>query len=1455
MLPLNQGYCVSRQQDSDTTREHRLTAAVSKVTSHAQPTLSTTQHSQQLMMTSHPTTATHLPTPRTTRHHPRLPLSDRTEGQCSTSLLEDSNPHPDTTCEPEARTPARNTVMEEEDSVTSHLQTTLRTGEEDGGVGIAGSSRNWTGRPSGKTTRGENLNEDGARGQRVVEEDEGENRLIAKEFRDPAKMMYMEEEEDDFITSEGVKLPACKRDTGGNASFNYKKNLHFGDNVLKHTQVEELIFSIDSHTKELQKRNLDLRPLIKTNRRESNDTLRDIHDIIFSNGIKKFPTLTLKVSLKNDTTNQGTCEAILDTGSNYEILNSNLVKDINMDTSDLPCILSANGGRINVIGKATLPLQVGKNTFPTRFLIVEGLAAQIILGNTFMLTHGIEILYTKKQIVIHNEGKKEIIPMSKSWVLSLVPHVFTTNEIKHSDLIEVRSSEDLAIKGRQHYKMLELDEKYANSDFEIEKNFRDRKKMHAYLATDECGKPSIVLYNPSKISKWVKKSALVGYLRPNENTNNPQTVTTTNTKSKYQVGKIIVCDKNGDELNINPNLSVKEHNEVANMLKKYAHMFTNSVKDLTVSDVPPVRIKLKPNAKPVNLPPYRQSFKERQLLDSELDKLLEAGVMQEAEDYCSWASPIFHHRNSDGSSRIITDFRALNEQIEKDTWPLPSIDQVLSCLSGNKFFSRLDLKNSFHQVRVDERDRKYLTVTTQTRRIAYKVLPQGLSVSTVAFQRAIVKILSKHLYVRAIPYVDDIPIIGSTFSDNLENIEIILQELDKFKLKLNTKKSLFMYKQIEILGHEISEEGCRPLQSSVEAIQALKLPKTIKAVRSLLGSFNFFRAFLPNFAKVALPITNLIKEYNKTNNINWTDECTKSVEELKRILMSKPLLSHFREDRETLILCDASAYAIGAALMQTDPITGVTHPVCYLSRKLRPNEINHSVCEKEMSALTYACVFWRPYLLGRKVICYTDHQSLVFLKSFKGHSSRLSRLAMILSDFDIEVRYKPGKQMDLPDMLSRHPVEKYMENEALATIHNVNSLVQVDLAEEQRTDPNLRHIINVLSKPDPKSKEYMKLSNSYMLRDSILYKKIYIDKMHKYVIVVPKNLQKQILQEFHDSPISGGHLNAVKTLLKIKDRFFWENMSTHVHQYVKTCISCQKRKIPPRKAYGPLQPIPIASSPFSRIQLDIMGPLCPSNKFKYILTVTDSHSRMAFAFNLINADAKSISNCLLKLFFVYGIPNIIQSDLGTENKNALFTCLNTALGSCQIFSSAYAPRVNGQVEKFHSVLANLLSHYVHEKPNTWSNYVDKVVFCYNNSVHHVLKEKPSYLFLGYNVQLPSDTLITLPHSDKDLINRLQVLEEVRKSLPELIKKEQDRQAKYHDRDKANIELNPGDEVLISYPYNLREPMSKFSQVYKGPFTVLNKLSPNSYNVEILKNNRLVTESIHVSRIKLYHRRE
>jgi len=1234
---------------------------------------------------------------------------------------------------------------------------------------------------------------------------------------------------------------------------NIVKDIPSEDICLSSSAALTLQTKIEQELKEQSTKHLNLRSLIKCDKRQTKCTLSDIYDLIFNVKDKtKFPTLTLYIQV---TENGEQYSATLDTGCNFCLIKSSIVRDLTLQTDNLPVIVAANDQPVKVVGKLSLPIIISGVEYPTDFYVVEDLAIDIILGNWFLFQNCMELDFKTQQIRITNKNQVHSFPMEESWLLNLKPFSLNTLTKSETNLVEIKTDKEIVIAPHQHYKLMEIFPKHHDFELDTDLNLREKKKLHVYISTNNNDKTRYIhIYNASKFPKWLKQGAIIGYLKPNTHITPSENTAPTRTFDKLHPSKSLALDRNGQPLDINPKLTIHQHNQVSKMLSKFSHMFTNKTEDLGPAKLPPVQLAMKPDAKPTYHPPYRQSLKERKILQDEIEKLLKAGVLEESSDYTESASPMFVITNSDNSTRVISDLRSVNKCLQPQNFPIVSVDLVLSCLSDMTYFTHLDLKNAFFQLEIAPEHRKYLTVITQTGKYQFRRMPQGLSIATVAFQRAITKILSKHLFSRCIPFIDDITVIGKTFEEQLENIEIILKELDSVNLKLNSKKCQFLYDKVNILGHEVSAKGCLPLKSNIESITKFKTPTTIKQVRSFLGAANYFRRFVKNFAKIAMPLTNLIKEFNATKKFQWTSECDSSFQELKTILTTPPLLSHFNENRETRVYTDASNFAIAAVMTQYDTETSTEHPIQYLSRKLKPNEINYSVSEKEFLALVYALVKWREFLYGRKVKVFTDHSALQYYKSFKGASSRLTRLSNLICDYDLEITHKAGKSLVLPDFLSRNPVDKTIEEDFTFNISSVNALHLVDLKKLQAQDDDLKRILLALENPDLVEEKYRKMAADYKTENGMLYRRYKDGDNHRYVLAIPRTLVKQILEEFHNSPLSGAHLNTFKTLAKIKERYHWIGMSTDVENFVKTCESCQKRKNSPKKKFGFLNPIPPTNKIFERLQLDIIGPLNPSNRCKYILTVTDSCSRFAFAFPLVTADGKSIVKCLLKLICTYGTPAIIQSDRGTEFNNNLIKDLTTAIGSCHILSSAFTPQINGQVENFNNTLINMISHYVNEKPNTWSQYIDYVLFAYNNSIHQTTRYKPAYLFLGYEPNFPSDTLFVSPNVEKDLLENLKIINEIRNSIPEIIAKEQKKQKMYFDRNRRDLKLNPGDQVLIWYPKNLRDNQTKFSFRYKGPYTVLKKVTPVSYLVEILKNGKLVKEVIHVSRMKVFQTR-
>jgi hypothetical protein len=224
----------------------------------------------------------------------------------------------------------------------------------------------------------------------------------------------------------------------------------------------------------------------------------------------------------------------------------------------------------------------------------------------------------------------------------------------------------------------------------------------------------------------------------------------------------------------------------------------------------------------------------------------------------------------------------------------------------------------------------------------------------------------------------------------------------------------FLRKEVEFLGHVVTQDGIKPNSKKIEAIQKFPVPKTQREIKSFLGLLGYYRRFIKNFAKITKPLTQCLK---KNEKVAHTKEFLESVALCKNILTTEPVLAYPDFEKPFEVTTDASNYAIGAILSQDN------HPLCYASRTLNPAEVNYSTIEKELLAIVWSCKYFRPYLFGRKFTILTDHKPLQWLFSLKEPNSRLVRWRLKLEEFDYVIQYKKGKNNQAADALSRNPVD------------------------------------------------------------------------------------------------------------------------------------------------------------------------------------------------------------------------------------------------------------------------------------------------------------------------------------------------------------------------------------------------------------------------------------------------
>jgi hypothetical protein len=321
-------------------------------------------------------------------------------------------------------------------------------------------------------------------------------------------------------------------------------------------------------------------------------------------------------------------------------------------------------------------------------------------------------------------------------------------------------------------------------------------------------------------------------------------------------------------------------------------------------------------------------MEELEELKRQLKELLEKGLIRPSTS--PYGAPVLFVRKKDGTLRMCIDYRGLNAITIKNKYPLPRIDELLDRLYGAKYFSKLDLRSGYWQVRINTEDVPKTAFRTRYGHYEFLVLPFGLTNAPATFMRLMNEILFPYLDKFVLVYLDDILIYSQTREEHLNHLQLVLDALRKHQFFAKFDKCEFMKQSIEFLGHTVSEKGIQPQIEKIKAILNWPTPQTVQEVQSFLGLANFYRRFVPRFGHIAAPLSDLLRKTNK--KFLWTEKQQQAFDELKRFLTSEPILIPYNPNAETRIRTDASDIGIGAVLEQRT--SELWKPVAYTSRRL-----------------------------------------------------------------------------------------------------------------------------------------------------------------------------------------------------------------------------------------------------------------------------------------------------------------------------------------------------------------------------------------------------------------------------------------------------------------------------------------------------------------------------------------
>ena len=919
-------------------------------------------------------------------------------------------------------------------------------------------------------------------------------------------------------------------------------------------------------------------------------------------------------------------------------------------------------------------------------------------------------------------------------------------------------------------------------------------------------------------------------------------------------------------------LNDEEKTRFRKMLKRNRNSLAFTMAELGECKLIPMVIKVDETEGVVSSRPYRYSPQKMDIIDEQVKQLLDVGVIEPSES--AWRSPLVVVQKKDGKPRLCTDFRMLNMITRKDKFPIPTARSLFLYMAYKKptMWSALDLLSGYHQCSIEHYSRKYTAFETPMGVYQYRRVPFGLIGAPWHFTKVMAIALRGLIPRVCLAYLDDVIVYDTSFEEHVRSVEMVLVALCNAGLKLKPSKCEWCRDEIKFLGHVVNAKGVQTQQETVLKVQSFNRPHNQKTVKSFLGLCNYYRSFVPNFAKIAGP---LYKLYKKDIEFKWTDACEDSFEVLKEALTSAPLLIHPDIGGHFHVLSDASDTACGAAVCHQ--MNGLYRPVAYWGTTLRDAELNYTVTEKEALAVIKCLKEYEDMLQGAKVTIVTDHKPLIPLlqSAYKAPSARLKRWALALTDFDYEIQYEPGVTHFLPDFLSRvqsviHEDPEYEPEvgcELFAMELRQEELTTSQIIVEQNRDPECRQLIDyleqgVLPSGELEARKVINQAESMSIEEPGVLCKVSRTNhkgenpvsRFKYRMVIPKTLVKRVLSLLHEDVFAGGHVGVNALQAKVIDKFYWGRMQSDILSYVRACERCSLRKRAPRyKAEAKSWDTP--SRPWQVVQCDFIGPLKKaSNGARYIMTFIDLLTGWPEAFCTKDSTAPTAAEVFLyQIVCRYGRVERLHTDRGATFLSDLFREITTRVACRQTFTTGGMPTGNARVERMHKTLETIIGCYINNGHENWPDLVPIALWTIRSTTSVRTGFSPFTLTFGRD---PVSMGLPEGGNTPESLNDHEWFMQTRDNLALFRHIAKDVVAKYEKgmRDKLDEHARPtqfleGDLVYMYDPTAAENMTSKFSNVYRGPYRVVEVRDDHLVRISSLATGKEVPHYVNIQKIK------
>lgn len=677
--------------------------------------------------------------------------------------------------------------------------------------------------------------------------------------------------------------------------------------------------------------------------------------------------------------------------------------------------------------------------------------------------------------------------------------------------------------------------------------------------------------------------------------------------------------------------------------------------------------------------PRKIPFKIKEKLKLELEKMVQGGIISRVTEPCKYTSSIVCVEKADKSLRICLDPRFINRYVTRMKMNnIPTLDCLVSEVSGSKIFSVLDCKSGFWSLKLDEESAKLTAFNTEFGIFMFNRLPFGITIASEVFQSALLKLFGDIPGLKI--YIDDCLIYAKNKSEHDAILEKFLERASKVGLKLNRDKLQLGQPSVKFMGHIISSEGILPQESKVKAIENMQPPTNVKELQRFLGVVNYLGKFIKNLSQETVSLRSSLK---KNVPWCWTPNHQAEFEKLKKLISSVPVLTYYDPKKPIILSVDSSCDSMGAVLLHEQ------NPIAYASKSLSDCQKRYSQIEKELLAILWGCIKFHNYIYGHSITVHTDHKPLIsiFKKALSDVPCRLQRMMLRLQAYDLNVIHIPGKYMYIADTLSRANIkDNHLPEETDRILDSFNKELRVHTNFLVRsinvTDQKLEQIKSntdndhVLSKvkgyvldgwPAQKNKVEDTVRKFYNFKDDLHVINDIVFKGRS--LVIPTSLQKEMLERMHI-----GHLGISKTKQLVRGSIYWPGMNEDISNFIENCPVCLKYA--KSNCKQPILPHNIPDLPWQKLGMDLF-----QFDSKNYLIIVDYYSQYFEICPVNSYNAQTVVTQCKSIFSRHGIPCQILSDGGPPFNSFHFKDFCKSWDIEHIFSSPYYPKSNGLVER------------------------------------------------------------------------------------------------------------------------------------------------------------------------------